>query len=113
MSAKSLAVTQMGKTVLRAPFVSASIEDGELKNKMVESGSQIMNTVANNHGRSFVQRFALGPSDNQILPFRIVFEGNGNILSIIVSRLQDRRDSFMQINEVMLRSVKLGTYPCQ
>jgi len=103
-----------GKKRIACSLGSAAVQNGELLNEVIESRAQVVNAITDDQGQGRVKRFALRTLNGKVLPelpFKLVFIGNGKSLS--VRRFKDDFDSFVQIKEVVLRSVNLGAYPCQ
>lgn len=100
-----------GEKGVACSLCSTAVQNGELINEMVEGRAEVVNAISSDQGKGGVKRLALVPLDDNELPFNLSFVGRRGVISI--RNIQCQSDSFVQIDEVMLRSVYLGSYPCQ
>src|SRR5262249_51773494 len=95
-----------GEGCPRSGIGASSVENGKLIDKVVESGSEIVDAVANNQAQSGIEWSRLWKSEGGTLqsPFRLHLDLRGNNLSL---RIQGGHSSGVQIKEVMLCSADL------
>jgi hypothetical protein len=91
---------------------SSLFEQGKLEYKMVENGSKVMDTVSHDQRQSWIERLHFWEPQRNGLPIFVNFMGGGNIISARF-RANCGFDSRVEIDEVSLCSVELGSHSFQ